>query len=43
MTSNRNSSARDEVSRIAPPGLSGEQRAAIEQPNEQAAGLPGEC
>ena len=43
MTSNRNSSARVEVSRIASPGLSGEQRAAIDQPIEHAAGLPGEC
>ena len=41
MTSNRNSSARVEVSRIASPGLSGEQRAAIDQPIEHAAGLPG--
>jgi len=43
MTSNRNSSARIEVSHTASPGLSREQRAAIDQPIEHAAGLPGEC
>ena len=43
MTSKQHPSTRIEVSHAASPGLSREQRAAIDQPIEHAAGLPGEC